>query len=183
MSDRAQINGPRHHGGSMRITTRLVALAIVSLLSSACNKSTPATADSAGSSSTPQASFDENAARAEIVGADSGFVRALIAKNVDSLMSYYDPSIVSLGKVPLKGSAEVRKSYVEAVKSPPRDVNFQSGGVDFSNDHSMAWDYGTVSQTVDIKGKPVKMSGTFMNVWKNVGGKWKNVAEISSVSP
>jgi hypothetical protein len=28
-----------------------------------------------------------------------------------------------------------------------------------------------------------KISGTFMHIWKNVGGKWKNVAEISSVSP
>jgi ketosteroid isomerase-like protein len=164
----------------MRYSARIIALAAGSLLSSGCNKTGPATADSAGASSTASASFDENAARAQILGADSGFVRALLAKNVDSLMSYYDPSIVSLGKVALKGSDEVRKSYVEAVKSPPREVSFQSGGVSFSNDHSMAWDYGTVSSTLDIKGKPTKFSGTYMNVWKNVGGKWKNVAEMST---
>jgi hypothetical protein len=67
------------------------------------------------------------------------------------------------------------------VKTPPRDFNFQSGGVNFSADHSMAWDYGTFTQTVDgPNGKPAKSSGTFLNVWKNVGGSWKIVAEISS---
>lgn len=167
----------------MHRTSGILSLALVSVVVCACKKGAPAGSDSTAASSTSAASFDENAARAEIIAADSGFVRALLAKNVDSLMSYYDPSIVSLGKVALKGSDEVRKSYVEAVKSPPRDVSFQSGGVSFSTDHSMAWDYGTVSSTVDIKGKPTKLTGTYMNVWKNVGGKWKNVAEMSSASP
>jgi ketosteroid isomerase-like protein len=98
-------------------------------------------------------------------------------------MVYYDPTVVSLGKTAAKGTSDVRKSYVEAVKNPPRDINFQSGGVNFSDDHTMAWDYGTVSQTGDVKGKPVKSSGTYLNVWKNVGGRWKIVAEISSTSP
>jgi hypothetical protein len=29
----------------------------------------------------------------------------------------------------------------------------------------------------------VKASGTFLNVWKNVGGRWMIVAEISNASP
>ena len=98
-------------------------------------------------------------------------------------MPYYDPDAVSLGTKAVKGTADLRRSYDEAVKNPPRDVTFQSGGVNFSNDHSMAWDYGTVSQTADVKGKPVKTSGTYLNVWKNVGGRWMIVAEISSTAP
>jgi len=35
------------------------------------------------------------------------------------------------------------------VKTNVRDLTFQSGGVNFSNDHSMAWDHGTFSQTSD----------------------------------
>jgi ketosteroid isomerase-like protein len=157
-------------------------LTVGSVLFVGCNKPTPATADSAGGSSPASGSFDENAARAQILGADSAFVRAITAKNVDSLMIYYDPSVVSLGKTAVKGASDLRKSYDAAVKNPPRDINFQSGGVNFSADHSMAWDYGTVSQTVDVNGKPVKTSGTYLNVWKNVGGRWKIVAEISSSS-
>jgi len=139
-------------------------------------------AESAASTTTSPA-FDDKAAAAQIIAADSAFVRAITAKNVDSLMPYYDPSVVSLGKTVVKGTAPLRPSYTEAVKNPPRDIHFESGGVNFSNDHSMAWDYGTVSQTVDVKGKPVKTSGTYLNVWKNVDGRWKIVAEISGTSP
>ena len=145
----------------------------------ACGKSAAPTADSAGSPSTP-GTFDENAARAQIVAADSAFVRAITSKNVDSLMIYYDPSVVSLGKTVVSGTTDLRRSYTEAVKNPPSNVNFQSGGVNFSNDHSMAWDYGTVTQTTTVNGKPVRSSGTYLNVWKNVGGQWKIVAEIST---
>jgi|SRR3954471_19614581 ketosteroid isomerase-like protein len=161
---------------------RTLPLVACSLFLYACGKTTSATADSTAASS-PSSSFDEHAASAQILAADSAFVRAIISKNVDSLMAYYDPSVVSLGKTAVKGTADLRKSYEQVVRNPPRDINFQSEGVSFSNDHSMAWDYGTVSETADVKGKPVKSSGTYLNVWKNVAGSWKIVAEISSASP
>jgi ketosteroid isomerase-like protein len=165
----------------MRHSRTVFFLSTMTLVAVACFKPAAPTADStAAASSTTPSSFDENAARAQILGADSAFVRAITAKNVDSLMPYYDPSAVSLGTKVVKGTADLRKSYDEAVKNPPHDINFQSGGVSFSNDHSMAWDYGAVSQTAEVKGKPVKSSGTYLNVWKNVGGQWKIVAEISS---
>src|SRR3954464_9305478 len=113
------------------------------LLFSACYKPTSATADSTATSSTASRSFDEKAASAEIVAADSAFVRAITSKNVDSLMIYYDPTVVSLGKTIVSGTTDLRKSYGEAVKNPPRDITFQTAGVKFSNDHSMAYDYGT----------------------------------------
>jgi len=166
----------------MRNSSGTLLLAGAIVLLSACNKPTPATADSATPSATT-ATFDEKANAAQIVAADSAFVRAITSKNVDSLMPYYDANAVSLGKTVVKGTSALRSQYDEAVKSPPRDVHFESNGVNFSDDHSMAWDYGTVSQTVDIKGKPVKTSGTYLNVWKNVGGRWMIVAEIGSVTP
>ena len=106
-----------------------------------------------------------------------------MAKNVDSLMPYYDESVVSMseGGKAVKGLRDVRASYVEAVKANPRDLTFQSAGVNFSDDGTMAWDYGTFSSTSnDAKGKPVKSSGNFLNVWKRVGGHWRIVAEISN---
>ena len=109
----------------------------------------------------------------------------MVAKHVDSVMSYYDPDVVSLGggKV-VKGAPAVRAMYTEAVKSNVRAVDFHSDGVKFSKDHSMAWDYGTYSQTIDgPNGKPIKSGGSFLNVWKNVGGRWMNVAEISAAAP
>lgn len=165
----------------MRNNGALALLAVGSLLLSGCAKGTSANADSSTASSTTTGSFDENAARAQILGNDSAYVRGLVSKNVDSIMIYYEPSVVSLGKTAIKGTSDLRKSYTQVVKSNVRDITFQSGGVNFSNDHSMAWDHGTFSQTSDgPNGKPVKTSGTFLNVWKNVGGQWRMVAEISS---
>ena len=165
-------------------TARIIALIVVTPILGACDKTAPPSADSAGASSTTSSTFDESAARAQILANDSAFVRAMVSKNVDSLMPYYDASVVSLGKTAVKGTSALRTSYNEAVKANVRDVSFESGGVNFSNDHSMAWDYGTVSQTSDgPNGKPVKTSGTYLNVWKNVGGRWMIVAEISSLSP
>src|SRR3954464_5577734 len=153
------------------------------LLFSACYKPTSATADSTVASSTASGSFDEKAASAQILAADSAFVRAIMPKNVDSLMVYYDSSVVSLGKTAVSGTSNLRSSYNEAVKNPPREVNFQSGGVRFSSDPSMAYDYGTVSETGDVNGKAVRRSGTYLNVWRNVNGRWMIVAEISNTSP
>ena len=164
---------------------RIALVAVGSLLLFGCSKPTPATADSAmpsGISSTAAATFDEAAARAQILGADSAFQRALMARNVDSLMVYYDPDVVSMGSgKPTKGTADLRASYDKAVKANNRNLSFESGGVNFSADHSMAWDHGTFSHTSDgPNGKPVTHSGSFMNVWKNVGGRWLIVAEIGT---
>ena len=164
-------------------TTGPMVVAVGGLLLFGCNKPTPATADSAAVSSTSTATFDETAARAQILGADSAFQRALVSKHVDSLMVYYDPDVVSMGAndKPVKGTTDVRAAYDKAVKANNRNLSFKSGGVSFSNDHSMAWDHGTYTGTSDGPGgKPVTHSGSFMNVWKNVGGKWFIVAEIGT---
>jgi ketosteroid isomerase-like protein len=165
----------------MHRTIQLVGLVIATLAAAGCGKSAAPTADSAA----PPAAgaFDEGAARAQIIAADSAFVRAITSKNVDSLMIYYDPSVVSLGKTVVSGSTDLRRAYTDVVKNPPSNIDFRSGGVNFSNDHSMAWDYGTVSETSTVKGKQVRSTGTYLNVWKNVGGQWKIVAEISGGSP
>jgi len=165
---------------------RIALVAVGSLLLFGCNKPTPATADSATPSGVTAASsattFDEAAARAQILGADSAFQRALMSKHVDSLMVYYDPDVVSMGSgKPIKGTTDLRTSYDQAVKANNRNLSFESGGVNFSADHSMAWDHGTYSHTSDgPNGKPVTRTGSFMNVWKNVGGRWLIVAEIGT---
>jgi len=167
-------------------TTGGIALLAGSFLLFGCSKTGSSTADSSTASSTATGSFDENAARAQILAADSAFMRGLTSKHVDSLMVYYDPGVVSMseGSKAVKGTTDLRKSYTEVVKTNPRDFTFRSDGVNFSNDHSMAWDYGHFTVTVDgPNGKPLKAKGNGLNVWKNVGGRWLIVAEISNSSP
>jgi len=166
----------------MRNTGGITLLAVGSLLLLGCDKSTPATADSATVSSTSAGSFDENAARAQILSGDSAFMRGMLAKNVDSAMMPFDSDVVQLGTGKIvNGIQEMRAFYTEAVKANPRDATMKTGGVRFSNDHSVAWDYGTYTQTTDMpNGKPAKSKGTYLNVWKNVGGRWVIVAATSS---
>jgi ketosteroid isomerase-like protein len=170
----------------MRRTGGVALVGIAGLFLVGCGKTTKATADSPAASSTASttsASFDRKAARAEILGADSAFVRATLAKNVDSLMPYYDESVVSMGEggKAVKGLNDVRASYTRAVKSNTTGLDFESGGVNFSDDGTMAWDYGTYSSTMkDAKGKSVKSSGNFLNVWKRIGGHYRIVAEINN---
>ena len=79
----------------------------------------PASGDPAG---TTAKSFDKKAARREILRADSAFVRGLTSKNVDSLMPYYDPDVVSMpeGGRLVKGMGSVRSSYAEAMTAQAR---------------------------------------------------------------
>jgi ketosteroid isomerase-like protein len=172
----------------MRKTSGVLLFAVSicgSFLLGGCGKSTQATADSATPAGASSGSFDKKAARAEILHADSAFIRGVEGKNVDSLMPYYAADVVSMGEggKAVKGTGDVRKSYTEMVKNPPSGISFESGGVNFSDDGTMAWDYGTYAQTATgTKGKPVKASGNFLNVWKKVGGRWLIVAEINNSS-
>jgi len=169
----------------MRKAGGLGLLALVGVIGVSCGRSAPATADSATPAGTTTATFDKNAARREILRADTAFIRAFTAKNLDSLMPYYDPDVVSMpeGTKPVKGMGGLRSSYAEALTANPHDLIFESGGVNFSDDGTMAWDYGSYEMMAnDSKGKPVKGMGSFLNVWKRVGGRWVIVAEINNSS-
>jgi ketosteroid isomerase-like protein len=167
----------------MQSNVKIHHLALVLVLV-ACNKSTPATADSAtvASGSTAKG-FDKAAARAEIMRVDSGWTRNFMSKNVDSLMQYYSPDAVSMGEgiKAVTGAPAIRAAYVEGVKVNMRNPRITYGGIDFSDDGSLAYDHGTFTVTVDgPKGKPIDASGGFLNVFRKIGGRWVMVAEMSN---
>jgi ketosteroid isomerase-like protein len=164
----------------MRRSAGTFAVAAVGILLVGCGKSTSPTADSSA------VAFDAAAARAAIVAADSAWMRAVLAKNVDSLMPHYASDAVSMseGTKAVKGTGEIRTSYESFVKANPRDISVKIGDVSFSDDGTMAWDYGSYAGTIDGPGgKPAKVGGNFLNVWKNVNGKWIMVAEINNSAP
>ena len=163
----------------MRTTGKVLLLGVVSLFVLGCSKSTSGSADSV-------AVVDKDAASAEILRADSAWMRHAQAKQVDSLMTYYAPEAVSMseGVKAVKGTGDIRTSYAEMLKANFRDMTFKHGGVQFSDDGTMAWDYGTFTGTVDgPKGKPMKVTGNALNVWKKIGDRWVMVAEISNSAP
>lgn len=162
---------------------RFVMLAVAAVLSAGCTKSASSTADT-GMAAAP-APVDTKAEEAAIVAADSAWLRNVMAKNVDSVMTWYTPDAVSFGfGAPAAGTDQVRANYTEMVKSTISNTKLLSATVKFSDDGKMAYDYGTYSMTVTPPGgKPMKDNGAYLNVWRKVDGQWKLAAEMSTPVP
>jgi len=112
-------------------------------------------------------------------------MRNVVAKNVDSLMTYYSTDAVSYGfGPPAIGTDQIRASYAEMVKATIADPKILSNTIKFSNDGSMAYDHGTYSMTMTPPGgKPSTETGAYLNVWRKIDGQWKLVAEASAPVP
>ena len=164
-------------------TMRLARIAVVTCVIGACAKTNNA-ADTAATAVSAAAS-DHSADERAILAADSGWIRNVMAKNVDSLMTYYAPDAVSYGfGPPANGTDQIRASYTEMVKSTMTDPKLNSNTIKFSNDGSMAFDHGTFTMTMTPPGgKPSTETGAYLNVWRKIDGQWKLVAEASAPVP
>lgn len=165
-------------------TRILAALVVLSLVSAGCaKKDEMANATDTSAASMPAAASDHSADRAAILAADSAWLRHVVAKNVDSLMTYYAPDVVSygFGAAPATGLDQLRASYTEMVKSAVSNPKVTPGPVNFSDDGTMAFDHGIYTLTVTPPGgKTSTDTGGYLNVWKKMDGQWKMVAEMST---
>lgn len=166
----------------MRMSNRSLSWATAGLICAivtACN----------GGSSTPGAGatkVDLDAARAAVLNRDSLWIRSVQTKNIDSLMTLYAPDAESMqeGLSAVKGTEELREIYAGFFKAMPRDFNATVRGVDLSDDGTLAYDRGSFTMTVNgPDGKPLQVSGDYLNVWKKIDGQWVTVAEMSNSSP
>ena len=158
---------------------------VVALSSVIAACSTSETPGGNAATSAPAAAPDHSADERAIVAADSGWMRNVVAKNVDSLMTYYTPDAVSYGfGPPATGADAIRTLYTEMAKSTVSDTKILSNTVRFSDDGSLAFDHGTYSMTMTPPGgKAAPQKGAYLNVWRKVDGQWKLVAEMSTPLP
>ena len=172
----------------MQNRTRILAgFVAVSCITAGCTKKD---ANVATTDSTPSAAIattpDHNADATAIIALDSAWMRNVMAKNVDSLMTYYAPDAVSygFGSAPASGTDQLRATYTEMVKSTMSNSKIMPGAVEFSDDGTMAYDHGTYSMTVTPPGgKASNQTGAYLNVWKKINGQWKLIAEMSTPVP
>jgi uncharacterized protein (TIGR02246 family) len=160
-----------------RILAPLVALSFLA----ACSKS-DATADSTQPASAPAAT-DHTADAAAILQLDSAWLRNVMAKNVDSVMTYYLPGALSYqaGSAPAEGTDQLRASYVEMAKATVNSGKLNTNTVKFSDDGSVAYDHGTYTMTMTPPGgKPATMDGAYLNVWRRTDNGWKMDVEMST---
>jgi ketosteroid isomerase-like protein len=166
--------------------SRLIALVAVVAVA-ACSTKSNTSADTGMAAQgvvTPPA--DRSADAAAIVKADSAWLRHVMGKHVDSIMPYYLPEAVSygFGTAPASGTEQLRALYTEIVKSTITNPALISNTVKFSDDGTMAFDHGTYTMTVTPPGgKTETVNGAYLNVWRNVDGQWKMLAEMSTPIP
>lgn len=160
--------------------SRAFVVMLMFVAAASCSKSS-STADTtaASTASGPQ---DVSAEKAAILRSDSAWMNAVIAKNVDSLMTFYTSDAVSYGFGPAAaGVDKIRANYADFVKSKVEFPMINQQDVQFSADGTMAYDHGTYGMTVTPPGgKAAAMKGAFLNVWRKVDGHWKLVAEMST---
>ena len=173
-------------------TTTVAGMLLLSALIAGCGKSAEdktedsakAMAGASGSAVAPAAApADHQADAAAIARADSAWLRLVMARNVDSLMTYYTPDAVSYGpgSAPAVGTDQLRSAYTAFVKATITNPKLNSNTVKFSDDGNMAYDYGTYTMTVaPPAGKASTETGAYLNVWKKVGGEWKMAIEMST---
>jgi uncharacterized protein (TIGR02246 family) len=169
-------------------TTILAGIVALSLVAAGCSKKADDTTAGATamSASTQAAATDHTADAATIAAADSAWLRAVMAKNVDSVMVWYTPDAVSygFGTTPSAGTNQVRAEYTEMVKSTITNPKLLSNTVKFSDDGSMAFDHGTYQMTIQEPGKKAEtQTGGYLNVWKKTSAGWKMAAEMSTPVP
>jgi ketosteroid isomerase-like protein len=150
-------------------------------------KDTDDKSDSAqpGATAAAGSTFDKSAEAAAIRKQDDAWTRAVQSKNLDSVMALYSPNAIAMeeGTARANGDA-VRSAYAAFLKSNPRDVKQTSSDANFSDDGTVAYEHGHFSLTADGPGgKPMKVSGDYLDVWKKEGGAWKVVEEITNTAP
>jgi len=167
----------------MQDRTKLLAgIVALSCIMSGCTKKAEEAADTVTASHPAAAPMDQAAESRTIVALDSAWMRQVVAKNVDSLMTYYTADAVSYGfGPPASGSDQIRALYTNMVKSTITNPTITEGAVKFSDDGTMAFDHGKYTMTVTPPGgKASNEAGAYLNVWKKVDGQWKLAAEMST---
>jgi len=163
---------------------RIIMLAVAAVATVACSKSESSMADT-GLAAAPASApaFDKAAAEAAIRQADEAFNSAVKAKDANAAAAVYSDDAVSNppNSPPLAGIAAIRKFNEDFLKTPQLTLAGEATSIKFSDDGSVAYETGKYSMSsVDAKGRTIKDEGKFLNVWKNIDGKWKIVVDAFS---
>jgi len=147
---------------------------------------TGAAAATAANATEGTAALADRTADAEAIrGMDQRWLRAVVGKNVDSIMTLYMPDAATLmpGQNPITTAEGRRAAYRDMVNMSLTDAQITTLGVEFSDDGTMAYDYGTYSATMTPPGAPaMKDRGTYLNVWRRTPSGWRMVAEMNNSS-
>jgi uncharacterized protein (TIGR02246 family) len=162
----------------------LTGLMFVSAVTAGCaRKDTDETEDTAKAMAAAAPAVDKSAAEAAIRQADEAFNNAVKAKDANAAAALYADDAVSNppNSPPLVGMAAIKKYNEDFLKTPQLTLTAEATSIKFSDDGTVAYETGKYSaSSADAKGRTIKDEGKFLNVWKNIDGKWKIVVDAFS---
>jgi ketosteroid isomerase-like protein len=109
-------------------------------------------------------------------------------RDEEALVAHYadDAYFVAPGAKPASGMTQIRKVYADGLTDPNFNISFAADKVDVAQAGDMATSQGRFDETYtdpDSK-KPVKVSGSFLTVYKKQSdGSWKAVQDWAVADP
>ncbi|HEV8383495.1 MAG TPA: DUF4440 domain-containing protein [Candidatus Acidoferrales bacterium] len=118
---------------------------------------------------------------AAIRTAATDWFKAAAAKDLEKTLSYYtDDASMFPPNGPIATGAEARrKVWMEMLAAPDLVFSGASTKVEVARSGDIAYETGTFEESFKAKGKPVKVVGKYVVVWKKQpNGQWKAAADI-----
>lgn len=120
---------------------------------------------------------DLNSERAAVVKADSAWLAAAQARDVDSTVSFWteDARVIGPGQPAVTGTAGVRKMVADGFANPSFSVNWKTTEVVMGPSGDVAYSFGTNQFTVpNSAGTVDTLRGNSVVVWrKDRDGRWR----------
>jgi ketosteroid isomerase-like protein len=95
-------------------------------------------------------------------------------QQIDSIVAMHTTdAVLMLANSPvIKGSAGIRSGWAEMVKTPGLDLHWTPETIEITSP-TTATEYGTYSESYDGDNGKGHDSGSYITLWRKVGGKWR----------
>jgi len=118
---------------------------------------------------------------------ESRWNREFAARDLDAMAGHYsdDAIVMSPGMAPSKGKEAIHAMLKAMVEDAGLSLRFQTSRVEVSESGEMASSQGTYTMTATDPAtkKSIGSAGTYVTVYRKVGGEWKAVFDIATAGP
>jgi uncharacterized protein (TIGR02246 family) len=133
----------------------------------------------------PAPAMDVAAEQAKVKDIEAGWVKEVVAKDVEKLAGHYtdDAVMMAPGMPAFKGKDAIRGAWKMMLDDPNFKLTFSSDRVEISKAGDFAFSKGTYASTMTNPKtkKPVDDKGSYVTVFqKQADGGWKAVEDINT---
>jgi uncharacterized protein (TIGR02246 family) len=129
---------------------------------------------------------DLTAERSAILAADSAWLAAVQAGNVDMALAYWTPDarVIGPGQPPYVGANAIGKMVRDAIATPGFSLTWKTADVVVAPSGDVAYSFGTNVFTVPgAKGGLDTLRGQGVVVWRKTDGRWRAAVDTWTPQP